>query len=214
MFEYDKDVLAVPEDITFDAPKVQNPQMWDETMDNVRQLTSGKLPDEVVSEIKRRTAEQTQMQGLGIGRMAGQKSLRNIGLSAMEQFERGTALGLQAGQVEGQWAMQEADMAQRGQFAEVEAQQKQRALNLDWLKTTETLRLGSADLAQKSAAMLSANRQARMDAEIKLTALHAQYKTDVQKYLTALGGSDTAPGYFDQSDRLLAELTRKFNYKV
>jgi hypothetical protein len=203
---------AVPDDIKVDTPQIGLPKDWDANLAAISEMRSGKLPDDVAAEIKRRALESTAQRGFGVGGMSRKLTLRDIGASSLSQFEKGTALGIQAGQVEGQWSMAQAELGQKSQLAQIEARQRQQELNQKWTTQIETLRLGEGELAVNTAKMLAANKQARLAAELDFVKLNAAYQTDVQAYLDALGGK-TAPGYFEESDKLLQGISSRFTYK-
>jgi len=69
-------------------------------------------------------------------------------------------------------------------------------------------------VAIASAQAYSANRAARLQAEIGLVTLNAQYETDIQKYLNDIGGIDGREGYFEPSEWVLGDVLERQNIRI
>lgn len=202
--------LPIPSDIQIDSLSPARGQIWDQTAAGVMQMQSGRLPDDVAAEIKRRASESVAIRGFGIGKMGAALTLRDLGVSALSQREKGLTLGMEMGKQEGSWNLAEAELEQKRQLAQIQAQQQQQQINQDWFKTRETMRLGNAELGLKSAEALTANRAARLDAELKLLQMNAVYGNDVQTYLDQIGGANGQIGYFEQPDSMVGKIAAQF----
>lgn len=202
--------LPIPSDIQIDSLSPARGQIWDQTAAGVMQMQSGRLPDDVAAEIKRRASESAAIRGFGIGKMGAALTLRDLGVSALSQREKGLTLGMEMGKQEGSWNLAEAELEQKRQLAQIQAQQQQQQINQDWFKTRETMRLGNAELGLKSAEALTANRAARLDAELKLLQMNAVYGNDVQTYLDQIGGANGQIGYFEQPDSMVGKIAAQF----
>lgn len=208
----ENDITKMPEDIVIpETPVMTKPETWAGTTAKITQMQTGKLSDDVVAEINRRAKESAALQGYGVGTMAAKRTLRDIGVSSLSQIQKGTELGLQAGQVEGAWNLGQAELEQKRQLAQLEAQQQQRQINLQYMTAKMENALGQGKLAASVAEILAQNKERRLNAEIELTKMNAVYGTDIQKYLTQIGGEGTTPGYFEQADTILQQLNKQFN---
>lgn len=201
--------LPLPEDIQIESLSPARPEIWNQTLERVQEMQAGKLPEDVAAEIQRRAAESAAYRGFGVGNMGTNLSLRDLGVSSLSQIEKGITLGMEMGRIEGDWNMTEAQTEQQRQLSQIEARQKQQQINQAWLESVETLKLGSSELAVKSAQALAANREARLTAETNLLQLNAQLGLDVQAYLDAIGGANGL-GYFEESDIVLGEIASQY----
>jgi len=102
----------VPQDDPEIEPLLQNVQTSFQKMTAANApLLEGKLPDDLAAVMTRRAAEMTQMQGLGIGQMAGRLTLRDMGLVSLDMQQRG--MQNQAAIAEGTQALAQVRNARR-----------------------------------------------------------------------------------------------------
>jgi|OM-RGC.v1.014178015 hypothetical protein len=211
---FDEMTVSDPQARYVQAPSIELPRNWDNYIDDIQEITTGKLPDEVAAEIKRQSAEKAATQGLGIGRTAQDLTLRDLGVSSYQQHLQGLALGLEAGKTEATLQAQQAEFNFNAQQATIAAQQAQQQVNQKWHATLLADALGKDQLAVTAANAYSTNRAARLDAEVQLLALSVQDDIDVQPYLDAIGGAGDRQGYFEPSEWVLGDVLNRQNIRI
>ncbi len=211
---FDEMVMADPAGQYVQAPSIELPKYWDDNLEKIQELTSGKLPDAVADEITRRSTESAAMRGLGVGKMSADLTLRDLGVSSYQQMTQGLALGIEAGKTEAALQGQQAQFNLQAQQSTIQAQQQQRELNQKWQSALMSNSLQKDQLGIAAAEAYSANRARRLDAELGLVELNAKLGTDIQKYLDAIGGAGDTQGYFAPSEWILGDVMGRQNINI
>ena len=178
-YEIEDTVLDMPEEITIDYTlPAETPEVLTKAAETASQMMTGELSASVKKEIATRAAESSALRGLGVGKSAGALTLRDLGVKSLEYQQAGVSLGIQAGAQQAEYLTATQELQQSAQVAQEELQQKQKALNIEYLKAKSSTDTSEAQVALAAAELESLNYYRRLQAENQLIVQNSQYAVD------------------------------------